>query len=338
MARRGPSSQLEALLAETVRLARRNRRRLDPHVLAEIAALQAEARSALQAEDPARIARAREALAAAAGRHLEPLRRSFAREIAQVALLAAALAIAVRLFVVETWRIPSGSMVPTLLPGDLVLVLKFAYGLRLPGGHVLVEGPAPERGDLILFDDPRGGGEVLLKRVVGVPGDEVTLVDGQLHLGGRPQPRALVDERFEYWNYTPELAHWHPQSASLWVEALGERRYATIASRLLPRPRPTEGPFVVPPGHVFVLGDNRDDSDDGRSDGGWFVPIASVRGSAALILASWGRGGWWPFGENGLRFSRVLRRPDAHAASLPLPAAAVEDADHELDEAAAARE
>jgi len=299
---------LHALLGETRRLARRNRRRLDPHVLAEIVALQSEARNALESGDDGRIARASATLEAAASRHLEPLRPSFLREAVQMVLLAVALAVAVRLFAVEAYRIPSGSMVPTLLPGDVVLVSKSAYGVRLPGGRELLAGPMPARGDVIVFDAPGRG--VLIKRVVGLPGERVELVDEQVYVDGAPQPRSLLADRFDYWNLSADLRYWHPQSGNLYVEELGGRRHGTVHSRLLPRPRPAEGPFHVPPGHLFVLGDNRDDSDDGRSDGGWYVPLEAVRGRAARILFSWGRDGWWPGSESGFRFERFLSAID----------------------------
>ena len=304
MARPRPHQHLEALLRETKGLARRSRRRLDPHLLAEIVALQAEARNALDSGDEGRITRAATALQGVASRHLEPLRPSFFREAAQMIVIAVLLAVAVRLFAVEAYRIPSGSMVPTLLPGDVVLVSKSAYGVRLPGGRTLIEGPMPARGDVIVFDDPRRG--VLIKRVAGLPGETVELIDEQVLIDGAPQARTLLADRFDYWNLSDDLRYWHPQIGNLYVEELGARRHGTVHSRLLPRPRPAEGPFEVPPGPLFVLGDNRDDSADGRSDGGWFVPLEAVRGRAARILFSWGRDGWWPGLETGFRFERFF--------------------------------
>ncbi|WP_373049059.1 signal peptidase I [Vulgatibacter sp.] len=326
MARRQrPHQHLADLLAETRRIARRNKRKLGSHLLAEITALQGEAKNALASGDEARIARATAALESAASKHLEGLRRSFAREAFEMVLVALLLAVAVRLFVVEAFRIPSGSMVPTLLPGDVVLVDKSAYGVRLPGGTELLPGALPARGEVIVFENPAQAGEVMIKRVAGLPGDVITLVDERVHIGGLAQPRQLVAERFDYWNYRDELRYWHPQSGNLYLEELGGRRYATIHSRLLPRPRPGEGPFEVPAGHLFVLGDNRDDSADGRTDGGWYVPLAAVRGRASIVALSWGRGGLWPWGDEGLRFGRILRAVDGQVVqpgALPLHDAA----------------
>lgn len=327
MARRPrPHEHLADLLAETRRLARRNRRKLDPHVLAEITVLQAEAKSALAAKDDARIARVTALLEGAGTKHLEPLRRSFVREALEMIAVAVLLAVCVRLFVVEAYRIPSSSMVPTLVPGDVVVVNKSAYGVHLPDGTELIPGPRPKYGDLIVFRSPRQAGEDLIKRVAGLPGDTIEIVDEQLRVNGLPQPRVAVADRFEFWGYRDDLRYWHPQSGNLYLEEQGGRRYATVHARLLPRPRPSEGPFIVPEGHLFVLGDNRDDSDDGRAEGGWYVPFDAVKGRAWLVGFSWGREGLAPWGgEDGVRVERLLRQVDGGVPQpdeLPLEEAA----------------
>lgn len=284
-----------------------------------MAALQAEARFALESEDPARIAMATAALDAAAQRHLVPVRKSRTREFVEVIALAILGALALRFFAVEAYRIPSGSMIPTLQPGDVVLVSKLDYGLRL-FGRELLEGEPPKRGDVVVFENPATPGQVLIKRVAGVAGDVIEIVDEQVRLNGEPQPRAEVTARFDFWNYRDDLGYWHPQSGLLYLEDLDGRRHATLHSRLAPRPRPTEGPFEVPPGHVFVLGDNRDESEDGRSDGGWYVPVDKVRGRARLLWFSWGHGGLG-LAETGLRLGRILRFVDGSMPEGDLPAA-----------------
>ena len=334
MARSRPEVELAALLRETRRLVRRNRRRLEPMVQAEIAALQGEGKSALASGSPERIERALEALSRAGDRHLLPLRRSLVADLGLTLVAAVTAAILFRLFVFEAYRIPSGSMVPTLLPGDVVLVSRWAYGLRLPGGRAIIEGGAPARGEVIVFEDPRDTDAVLIKRVVGLPGESVELVDGVVHVDGVAQPRVLTQERWQFWNHAPALAHWYPQTALLYLEDLGGRLHGTVASPLLPAARQREGPFEVPAGHVFVLGDNRDESDDGRSHGGWYDPLASVRGRADTILHSWGQDGAPAVGAGGPRLGRLLEPLDEAAASLRPAGTPGEDAPHEGDAAA----
>ncbi len=302
--------QLEALLDETLRISRARRRKLGPNAMAELGAVQVEAREALASADPRRMELALAGLDAAARNHrLSRLRKSLLRSYLEVVIAAAAAALLVRYSVAETYRIPSGSMLPTLHPGDVILVNKLAYGWRLPWIDRVGEVAMPSRGEVIVFRD--ASGHDLIKRVAGLAGDEVELVDEEVFVNGESQPRELALERFEYWNYRDDLQYWHPQSGALYLETLGGIRHGTIHSRMLPSPRAKEGPFQVPPGHVFVLGDNRDDSDDGRSGGGWYVPVGDVRGRAALVVFSWGREGIWPWGDEGPVLDRILRRVDA---------------------------
>ncbi|HEY0840945.1 MAG TPA: signal peptidase I, partial [Vulgatibacter sp.] len=292
---RSDEERLLALLAESRRVARFQRRRLGPNALAELAALQSAAKQALASGDAARIENARAALDAAARTHkLATLRKSLLREYVEVVVVAALVALAFRHSVAETFRVPSGSMLPTLRPGDVVLVNKLAYGARLPIVGWLSEPSSPAVGEIVVFEDPRTPGEVLVKRVAGVAGDTVALHDEIVSIDGEAQPRVLAEERYEFWNFRDDLRYWHPQSGALYLETLGGRRHATVHSRMLPGPRPDLGPFRVPAGSIFVLGDNRDDSDDGRSGGGWYVPVSNVLGRVSVVLFSWGKGGAWP--------------------------------------------
>jgi len=189
-------------------------------------------------------------------------------------------------------------LAPTLLPGDHLLVWKPAYGVRLPfSGLVLWARPPPARGDLVAFRDPRPPGDVLVRRVVGLPGDLVELSEQVLHLDGVAQPReergTFVDEVVEApgaparqdvcrrFRETLSIAPLRPSGGGV-GEGGGTRQYDVLQCRRRRAGR-GEGPFgPVLPGHVLVLGDNRDRSDDGRV-GGWQVPLEAVEGRALLV-------------------------------------------------------
>ncbi len=326
MTGRSPRRALASSLSEARDALSRGKRKLGPHAVAEDPAGLAEAAAALSGADEARIANAGSALDAAWARHLEAHRKSALREYAEVVVIAVALAALLRLFVAEAYRIPSGSMAPTLLPGDQILVSKLAYGLRLPlGGRVLWERPGPARGDLVVFVSPNDPAKVFVKRVVGLAGEEITVVGEVVHVDGVPQPRARVVDRLDFWNLREELGAWHHETGRVYLEELGGRRHLTLQSPTLSSDRPAEGPFAVPPGHVFVVGDNRDDSDDGRSGRGWYVPLENVKGEAVLVWLSRGRRG---DGTDGLRWDRLGlpidgRIPDAEERA-ELEAAAAE--------------
>ncbi|MDN5861986.1 MAG: signal peptidase I [Salinisphaera sp.] len=193
-----------------------------------------------------------------------------------------------RSFVVEPFRIPSGSMVPTLLVGDFILVNKFAYGLRLPVLHTeILDLGAPQRGDVAVFRYPNNPAVDYIKRIVGVPGDTVSYHDRQLFINGKPVPLKLVGP------YSgPGMDR--PEPAQLFLEKLGEdwHKLVDVRSR-------GSGPVsvVVPAGDYFVMGDNRDNSADSRYWG--FVPESALVGPAFVIWMS------IDWDAPGIRFGRI---------------------------------
>ena len=198
-----------------------------------------------------------------------------------------------RSFVFEPFKIPSGSMIPTLLVGDLILVNKFTYGLKLPVIHTrLTEGKPVQRGDVVVFRYPPQPSVYYIKRVVGVPGDEVSYLNKQLTVNGQPVPRAVASDFFD-----ESTMEYYKQ----FDEQLGVKNHRIIVDDR--RPGFVAGAFdfqykdncrysvegvscKVPEGHYFVMGDNRDNSLDSRFWG--FVPDGNIVGKAFFVWMNFG--------------------------------------------------
>ncbi len=189
-----------------------------------------------------------------------------------------------RSFLFEPFRIPSGSMIPTLLVGDFILVNKFSYGVRLPIVHTkILDTGSPERGDVAVFrfpDDPRLD---YIKRVIGLPGDEVQYSDRTLTVNGE------VVETDGDAPYISPINDQPVRGSVVRNELLGEHPH-TILEYSGERPKGS-GNFVVPEGHYFMVGDNRDRSNDGRFWG--FVPEENLVGKARFIWMHWNGGVIW---------------------------------------------
>ncbi len=253
--------------------------------------------------DAALLAPRRTAAARAAGRDPmltpEPGTVDYARSFFPVALVVLLL----RSFVFEPFRIPSDSMMPTLLDGDFIIVNKYAYGLRLPViNRKILEVGEPRRGDVVVFRWPVDPSTNFIKRLVGLPGDHVEVRDNRISINGKPVDFTIGKDRYTdgcYMNLAraTERLGSHEHEAMFCPVAIdrqpllpgcnrsGVRGYvcgdedAPGSSRM--------APFVgdVPPGHYLMMGDNRDNSDDGRRWG--YVPEENLVGRATRIWFNW---------------------------------------------------
>ena len=194
---------------------------------------------------------------------LPPKKKSIFREYAEALLVALALALVIRTFIVQAFKIPSGSMLETLQIGDHLLVNKFLYGLKWPlSDHYAIQGVDPERGDIVVFRYPNNRDIDYIKRIIGVPGDVIEIRSKQLIRNGQP-----VNESY--------IKHSQP-------------------TLMLPV-RDNYGPVTVPDGKYFMMGDNRDDSQDSRFWG--FVDRPDLHGKAWRIY-------WSSEGIGNVRWNR----------------------------------
>ena len=198
---------------------------------------------------------------------IQPKKNIF-REYGEAILIAVVLALFIRTFVVQAFKIPSGSMKPTLLVGDHILVNKFIYGVKLPFSDItLISVKDPKRGDVVVFKFPEDPKKDFIKRVIAVAGDTVQIRNKKVYINDKP-----IDD--------PHGTHLDPHSIP------GEAR-----------PRDNFGPVTVPPKSLFVMGDNRDHSYDSRFWG--FVNLSAVKGKAFILYWSWDKD------NTGIRWGRL---------------------------------
>jgi signal peptidase I len=224
-------------------------------------------------------------------------RKSEVREYVEAILLAITVAFGLRAFVFEAFKIPSGSMIPTLQVGDHIFVNKFSYGPAIPFTHKrLWSNMPPHRGEVMVFAFPEHPEQDFIKRVIAVPGDKLEAKNGHPWINGWEVPSCLVGT-YVYNDFDSPLQH---HEGDLFIEYLGSESYLTFYDRAAAFPE-YQGPFVAKPGEVWVMGDNRNNSHDSRmwwGGRGGGVPFENIRGRALFV--------WLSVSENGVDGSRFL--------------------------------
>ncbi len=214
-------------------------------------------------------------------RQREPVVVDYARSFFPLIVIVLVL----RSFLGEPFRIPSGSMMPTLMAGDFILVNKYTYGLRLPVvDHKILDLGSPERGDIVVFRFPQDPSVDFIKRVIGLPGDHIVYREKQLYINGEPVPQRELGGSGGYPSQDLEIRH----------ETLDGTVHEIL---VMPGRGEPALEFYVPEGEYFVMGDNRDNSNDSRVWG--TVPDRNLVGRAFLVWMSWEPGGgpvWDRFG------------------------------------------
>ena len=248
-----------------------------------------DAQQAMKSGNPAAMDNARVRLSALVDTHLAHLRRPAWRESAESIAFAVLIALTIRCFMFEVFQIPSGSMIPTLAIGDKILVNKFIYGLRVPFTSVrLVEFAAPQRGEVVVFIAPMPPHEDYIKRIVAIPGDSIEVRSGVVYVNQQAVPRVAHGDG-TFWDRDISTESWHPFNAYVYRETMGSHQFTTLQEAESMRSAEDFRATVVPPGHVFAMGDNRDHSYDSRKWG--LVPMSNILGRAMFVLWSWGKDG-----------------------------------------------
>lgn len=322
-------AQAKRFLADVEKLLKKHGSKVQAKDREKLEAAMEQVRQALGGggEDGKRLSTALKELDARVDQVLGFAKKSSGREYAESIAIAILIALVLRAFVVEAFKIPTGSMIPTLEVGDHIFVNKFTYGLRVPFSNMwFAEWGEPERGDVIVFRFPLDISKDYIKRVVALPGDRIRVRDKEVFINGErlersaPVAHRYVDEgedSSDLFGLFGQDRGGGVRNALSFTEASagGEQRYTVLydaapeySRRTFPggdglpgldctAPRPAQpGECTVREGWVFVMGDNRDNSSDGRVWGG--VPREYIKGKAMFI--------WWSRGPHtGVRWGRM---------------------------------
>ncbi|MDQ6992472.1 MAG: signal peptidase I [Mariprofundus sp.] len=197
------------------------------------------------------------------------------REWLESLIMIAVLAIVIRSFIVAPFKIPSSSMVPTLLVGDYLFVLRYTYGFRIPLTDIQLLSKQANRGDVAVFVYPDDKSKDYIKRIVGLPGDKITYLDNRLFINGKEMPLQAKGQRTYF------MGDGSADVSGLYQENINGIKHEVLRKH----PSIRDGEWTVPAGSYFAMGDNRNNSRDSRFWG--FVPQSYMVGRAAILWWSW---------------------------------------------------
>ncbi len=317
----------EELLSETESLVAKNRAALSEKAFAELSEASFQLVSSFH-QGAAAIDKSSETLRGLVDKHLAAFQSSSTFSFFSGLVRALLIAFLLRSVLLDPFKIPSGSMLPTLEIGDQIFVNRFLYGIRIPFTNfvpfTLIR--PPQKGDIIVFENPQQPGKDYIKRIVGTPGDQLSVDDKTVILNGKPLDNATEALPYNVWEKPVDRMgldyftnpgdwfrnDWRPETSELSREKLGDGVHL-MAHSVMGR-NPFSKTVVVPEKHVFVMGDNRDRSLDSRyglSEGASepaFVPFGNIKGKATVIWLSLGHGGLLSsiFGGTGIRTDRFF--------------------------------
>ncbi len=217
-------------------------------------------------------------------------------EVVQTVVVVVSIVFVVRTFIFQPFRIPSGSMEDTLLVGDYIIVSKYPYGYsnysipfspNIFSGRVL--GSDPARGDVVVFAYPADPSVDYIKRIVGLPGDHIHMAGGVLYVNGAPAQQKRIED------YVETLPDGSAHPVPRYRETFADGRAHEILDRIPNNLFDDTSEIIIPPGHYFMMGDNRDNSNDSRvpNSGVGFVPAKNIVGRAEFVLSSWSCSNDW---------------------------------------------